>query len=246
MKSVVKCSFLLISIFTLLGCAQSPSSSASVVNTSSSSTSSSSSEMEQGVNAEEYETKANAINKVEYKTATITFSIREKTTGVYPNNKADGNPMEPDVEVTSSLVIQDNGSGMFNVVSGGVSSEISNIKGGANLYITGWLSWMKQLKRNSEAENSNVTFEGRYYLNPLGAWYKNTGTRPGLANATYEGTYLGSEEYFMHYGENGYCTSFTYKRNVSNVGTITQFSNQKTEYNGTYSCIAEATVEYTF
>ena len=135
MKSVVKCSFLLISIFTLLGCAQSPSSSASVVNTSYSSTSSSSSEMEQGVNAEEYETKANAINKVEYKTATITFSIREKTTGVYPNNKADGNPMEPDVEVTSSLVIQDNGSGMFNVVSGGVSSEISNIKGGANLYL---------------------------------------------------------------------------------------------------------------
>ena len=243
MKNIVKHSLLLISIFSLLGCAESPSSSNSVVDTSSSV--SSSSVMEPGVSADEYSAKANSINEVEYKTATITFSIREKTTGVYPINKADGSSMEPDAEITSSLVIQDKGSG-FYTVSGGASSEFGNAKGGVNLYITGWFAWMQQLKRNSEAENSNVTFEGRYYLNPLGAWYKNTGTRPGLANATYEGEYLGSEEYFMHYGENGYCTSFTYKLNISNVGTITRFSNQKTEYNGTYSGIAEATVEYTF
>ena len=243
MKNIVKHSLLLISIFSLLGCAESPSSSNSVVDTSSSV--SSSSVMEPGVSADEYSAKANSINEVEYKTATITFSIREKTTGVYPINKADGTDMPADTEITSSVVIQDKGSG-FYTVSGGASSEFGNAKGGVNLYITGWFAWMQQLKRNSEAENSNVTFEGRYYLNPLGAWYKNTGTRPGLANATYEGEYLGSEEYFMHYGENGYCTSFTYKLNISNVGTITRFSNQKTEYNGTYSGIAEATVEYTF
>ena len=243
MKSIAKYCLLLLMTGLIAGCAESPSSSNSVIETSSSV--SSSSTMEPGVSAEEYSAKANSINKVEYKTATITYSIREKTTGVYPINKADGNPMEPDAEITSSLVIQDKGGG-FYTVSGGASSEFGNAKGGVNLYITGWFAWMKQLKRNSEVENSNVTFEGRYYLNPLGAWYKNTGTRPGLANASYEGEYFGSEEYFMHYGENGYCTNFTYRLNISNVGTITRFSSQKTEYNGTYSCIAEATVEYTF
>ena len=244
MKSIAKYCLLLLMTGLIAGCAESPSSSNSVVDTSSSVSSSSASE--QGVSADEYSAKANAINKVDYKSAKITFTIREKTTGIYPTKQADGTDMPADTEISSSLVIEDRGDGYFTTISGGASSEINNIKGGANLYITGWFTWMQQLKKNAAGENSNVTFEEKYYLNPLGAWYKNTGTRPGLGNATYEGTYLGSEEYFMHYGENGYCTSFTYKLNISNVGTITQYSTQKTEYNGTYSGVAEATVEYTF
>ena len=246
MKNIAKYSLLLLMTGLIAGCAESPNSSTSnsVIDTSSSV--SSSSTMEPGVSAEEYSAKANAINEVDYKSAKITFTIREKTTGIYPAKQADGTDMPADTEITSSLVIEDRGNGYFTTISGGASSAFGNAKGGVNLYITGWFAWMQQLKRNSEAENSNVTFEGRYYLNPLGAWYKNTGTRPGLANASYEGEYLGSEEYFMHYGENGYCTSFTYKLNISNVGTLTQYTSQKTEYNGTYSCIAEATVEYTF
>lgn len=253
MKSIVKCSVLLISIFSLLGCSQEQSisssgvSSSETTSSSDSSNNSSTTSMEPGVSAEEYSAKANAINKVAYKTAKITYSFREKTTGVYPTKKADGTAMEANTEVTSSLVIEDKrGDGDFRVVSGEASSEMNNLKLGANLYITGWYTWMQQLKKNAESPQSNVTFEARYYLNPLGAWYKNTGTRPGLANATYEGEYLGSEEYFMHYGENGYCTSFTLNRFISNVGVITRFSSDKTEYNGTYTGVAEATVEYTF
>lgn len=242
MKRITKYAFLLPLIALLAACSNGNSSAVS----SNSDSTSNSSSIEPGVSVEEYKAKANAINKVDYKSAKITYSIREKITGVYPTTQADGTAMPVDTELTSSLVIEDNGDGLFKVVSGAVSQEMNNIKAGLNLYISGWLTWMEQLKKNSEAQNSNVTFEGRYYLNPLGAWYKNTGTRPGLGNATYEGTYLGSEEYSMHYGENGYVTSFTFKRNISNVGTITQYSNQKTEYNGTYSGVAEATVEYTF
>ena len=245
MKSIVKCSVLLISIFSLLGCSQSQSPSSE----SSNSIDSSNTSVDSGVTAEQYSAKAESINQVAYKTAKITYSFREKTTGVYPMKKADGTAMEANTEVTSSLVIEDKrGDGTFSVVSGEASSEMNNSKGGANLYITGWYTWMQRLKKNAESAQSNVTFEARYYLNPLGAWYKNTGTRPGLGNATYEGEYLGSEEYFMHYGENGYCTSFTLNRFISNVGTITQHASQTTEieYNGTYTGVAEATVEYTF
>lgn len=255
MKSLVKCSVLLISIFSLLGCSQEQSissggvSSSETTSSSDSSNNSSTTSMEPGVSAEEYSAKAESINQVAYKTAKITYSFREKTTGVYPMKKADGNPMEPDKEVTSSLAIEDRtGDGDFRVVSGEASSEMNNLKLGANLYITGWYTWMQRLKKNAESPKSNVAFEARYYLNPLGAWYKNTGTRPSLANAGYEGEYLGSEEYFMHYGENGYCTSFTLNRFISNVGIITQHASQTTEieYNGTYYGVAEATVEYTF
>ena len=245
MKYIVKCSVLLISIFSLLGCSQSQSPSSE----SSNSIDSSNTSVDPGVTAEQYSAKAESINKVAYKTAKITYSFREKTTGVYPMKKADGTAMEANTEVTSSLVIEDKrGDGTFSVVSGEASSEMNNSKGGANLYITGWYTWMQRLKKNAESAQSNVTFEARYYINPLGAWYKNTGTRPGLGNATYEGEYLGSEEYFMHYGENGYCTSFTLNRFISNVGTITQHASQTTEieYNGTYTGVAEATVEYTF
>lgn len=250
MKSIVRCSVLLISIFSLLGCSQGQNSSNT--NTSASDTSTSDSpttSVDQGVTAEQYSAKAESINQVAYKTAKIIYSFREKTTGVYPMKKADGTAMEANTEVTSSLVIEDKrGDGTFSVVSGEASSEMNNSKGGANLYITGWYTWMQRLKKNAESAQSNVTFEARYYINPLGAWYKNTGTRPSLANATYEGEYLGSEEYFMHYGENGYCTSFTLNRFISNVGTITQHVSQRTEieYNGTYTGVAEATVEYTF
>ena len=250
MKSIVKCSVLLISIFSLLGCSQGQNSSNTNASASDTSTSDSpTTSVDPGVTAEQYSAKAESINQVAYKTAKITYSFREKTTGVYPMKKADGTAMEANTEVTSSLVIEDKrGDGTFSVVSGEASSEMNNSKGGANLYISGWYTWMQQLKKNAESPNSNVTFEARYYLNPLGAWYKNTGTRPGLGNATYEGEYLGSEEYFMHYGENGYCTSFTLNRFISNVGTITQHASQTTvtEYNGTYTGVAEATVEYTF
>ena len=256
MKSIAKYSVLLVSIFSLLGCSKGQSVSSNDVSSNDVSTSeiissnnSSATSMEPGVSAEEYSAKAESINKVAYKTAKITYSFREKTTGVYPMKKADGIAMEANTEVTSSLVIEDKrGDGTFSVVSGEASSEMNNLKLGANLYITGWYTWMQQLKKNAESPKSNVTFEARYYLNPLGAWYKNTGTRPGLANAGYEGEYLGSEEYFMHYGENGYCTSFTLNRFISNVGIITQHATQTTEieYNGTYTGVAEATVEYTF
>ena len=244
MKTFAKYSFLLPLIALLAGCATENSSNTfSSVN---SNPSSSSALPEPGVSYDEYKIKANSINKVDYKTAKITYSIREKITGLYPTTQADGTNMPVDTEITSSLVIEDKGDGLFQVVSGAVSKEMNMMKSGMNLYITGWLAWMDQLKKNSEYPQSNVTFESRYYINPLGAWYKNTGTRPGLANATYEGTYLGSEEYFVHYGENGYCTSFTLNISISNVGTITQYSSEKTEYNGTYSGTAEATVEYTF
>ena len=249
MKSIVKCSVLLVAIFSLLGCSKGQSSSTSETASTQSNTPTASTSMEPGVTAEQYSAKAESINKAAYKTAKITYSFREKTTGVYPMKKADGTDMEANTEVTSSLVIEDKrGDGTFSVVSGEASSEMNNLKLGANLYITGWYTWMQQLKKNAESPKSNVTFEARYYLNPLGAWYKNTGTRPGLANAGYEGEYLGSEEYFMHYGENGYCTSFTLNRFISNVGIITQHATQTTEieYNGTYTGVAEATVEYTF
>ena len=153
MKSIVKCSILLISIFSLLGCSQGQNSSNT--NTSASDTSTSDSpttSVDPGVTAEQYSAKAESINKVAYKTAKITYSFREKTAGVYPMKKADGTAMEANTEVASSLVIEDKrGDGTFSVVSGEASSEMNNLKLGANLYITGWYTWMQQLKKNAES-----------------------------------------------------------------------------------------------
>lgn len=234
MKTISKFIFALLATFSLAGCAD-IANSKSNVNTSA--------EAKPDVAVDAYLAEANKITKVDYKKATITYSIKEKITGTFPMLNPEGGDMPVGTEVTSSLVIEDNGDGFFRTVSGATSSKMRNLSGGYNLYIVGWCNYQENIKKTNEG------YEGKYYLNPFEAWMKITATRPGLGNATYEGDYLGSEETDLLYGSNGYCTSITLKSNETMKGTLTNHSTGSrvvTNYDGSYSATVTATIAYEF
>ena len=251
MKSIVKCSVLLISIFSLLGCSQGQNSSnTNASNTSENILSTSSKtgtfsydlpEKEKGLTLEAFENELNKLNPKDARKVRYHYHSEEKLIGSYPMGEMQEGEYKLDL-VTEP--VKDNTDTNIQIISGTPTTTNQKLLRNYTSAITakGWLEYHAQRRKFLDYAQESEGFEERFYNGPLTTWMISWGNRP--ANATMDGTYFSLHEYERIHDEQGYCVTFRWKEYYYINGTLTTYNNGSKQYNGSYEWNMSCTFEY--
>lgn len=237
MKSLFKHSVLILTALFMMGCANGTSNSQPI---SSEPTSSESSVVDNSVSYDAFKTEVDKFGDITYTKAVFKYEITEKI---------EGNPLETRGSsetgtVTSVLEFERTPNGNNKTTND--TTKTSQAKKLVESYpndIKGWFRWLTQ--RKNEAEKSdNLTYSGKFYLDPLKASMTIAGNKPGLANATFEGTYQGTSTDILTFNEKGLVVKIEHEEKTDIDGTVNSSVDGAYQAKGHYEQIAVATITY--
>ena len=234
MKSSFKHSVLILTALFMMGCANSNSQPAS------SNAPISSSIKDDSVSYDAFKTEVDKFGDITYTKAVFKYEITEKI---------EGTPLEARGSsetgtVTSVLEFERTPNGNNKVTNDTTkTTESKKLVEGYPNDIKGWFTW--QTQRKNEAEKSdNLTYSDKFYLSPLKASMTMTGTRPGMGNATFEGTYSGTSTDTLTFNEKGLVVKIEEEVKTDIDGTVNSSVDGTYQAKGHYERVAVATITY--
>lgn len=244
MKSTLKCLSLFLIALSTVGC-----DSAKSDETSKGAISSgvrdplTSAVMDDGVTLEAFQTATNELATYTYTHAVITYDIKEVVEGTVPYWDRNGKNKLTEGEYNNHIEIEMTKSSTRLLSERATTNAAAVFENGTPLNINGWLSYHSEKRRFRESAQEGEGFDERFYLTPsYRMWMKSYGNR--VANATFEGTYKGSEEYNRVFNEYGLVTNMSCTDSAMFDGILKRWNTADTEYHGTYVLTCVATVEY--
>lgn len=234
MKSLFKHSVLILTALFMMGCANSNSQPAS------SNAPISSSIKDDSVSYDAFKTEVDKFGDITYTKAVFKYEITEKI---------EGTPLEARGSsetgtVTSVLEFERTPNGNNKITNDTTkTSQAKKLVEGYPNDIKGWFKW--QTQRKNEASKSDIlTYSERFYLDPLKASMTMTGTRPGMGNATFEGTYQGTSINTLTFNEKGLVVKIEEEVKTDIDGTVNSSVDGTYQAKGHYERVAVATITY--
>ena len=234
MKSLFKHSVLILTALFMMGCANSNSQPAS------SNAPISSSIKDDSVSYDAFKTEVDKFGDITYTKAVFKYEITEKI---------EGTPLEARGSsetgtFTSVLEFERTPNGNNKVTNDTTkTTESKKLVEGYPNDINGWFRW--QTQRKNEASKSDIlTYSEKFYLDPLKASMTMTGTRPGMGNTTFEGTYSGTSTDTLTFNEKGLVVKIEHEEKTDIDGTVSGSPDGTYQAKGHYEQIAVATITY--
>ena len=234
MKSLFKHSVLILTALFMMGCANSNSQPAS------SNAPISSSIKDDSVSYDAFKTEVDKFGDITYTKAVFKYEITEKIEGTPLETRGSSETGT----VTSVLEFERTPNGNNKVTNDTTkTSQAKKLVEGYPNDIKGWFRWQTQRKNEAEKSN-NLTYSDKFYLNPLKASMTMTGTRPGMGNATFEGTYSGTSTDTLTFNEKGLVVKIEHEEKTDIDGTVSGSPDGTYQAKGHYEQIAVATITY--
>ena len=233
MKSLFKHSVLILTAFFMMGCANNQPISSKPA-------SSDSSIKDDSVSYDAFKTEVDKFGDITYTKAVFKYEITEKIEGTPLETRGSSETGT----VTSVLEFERTPDG-YNKVTNDTTktTESKKLVEGYPNDIKGWFRW--QTQRKNEAEKSdNLTYSEKFYLDPLKASMTMTGTRPGMGNATFEGTYSGTSTDTLTFNEKGLVVKIEHEEKTDIDGTVSGSPDGTYQAKGHYEQVAVATITY--
>ena len=234
MKSSFKHSVLILTALFMMGCANSNSQPAS------SNAPISSSIKDDSVSYDAFKTEVDKFGDITYTKAVFKYEITEKI---------EGTPLEARGSsetgtVTSVLEFERTPNGNNKVTNDTTKTlQAKKLVEGYPNDIKGWFTW--QTQRKNEASKSDIlTYSEKFYLDPLKASMAMTGNRPGMGNATFEGTYSGTSTDSLTFNEKGLVVKIEHEEKTDIDGTVSSSPDGTYQAKGRYEQVAVATITY--
>ena len=217
-----------------MGCANSNSQS------SSSNEPISSSIKDDSVSYDAFKTEVDKFGDITYTKAVFKYEITEKIEGTPLETRGSSETGT----VTSVLEFERAPNGNNKVTNDTTkTSQAKKLVDGYPNDIKGWFTW--QTQRKNEASKSDIlTYGEKFYLDPLKASMTMTGTRPGMGNATFEGTYSGTSTDTLTFNEKGLVVKIEHEEKTDIDGTVSGSPDGTYQAKGHYEQIAVATITY--
>ena len=217
-----------------MGCANSNSQS------SSSNEPISSSIKDDSVSYDAFKTEVDKFGDITYTKAVLKYEITEKIEGTPLETRGSSETGT----VTSVLEFERTPNGNNKVTNDTTkTSQAKKLVEGYPNDIKGWFTW--QTQRKNEASKSDIlTYGEKFYLDPLKASMTMTGTRPGMGNATFEGTYSGTSTDTLTFNEKGLVVKIEHEEKTDIEGTVSGSPDGTYQAKGHYEQIAVATITY--
>ena len=234
MKSLFKHSVLILTALFMMGCANSNSQPAS------SNAPISSSIKDDSVSYDAFKTEVDKFGDITYTKAVFKYEITEKIEGTPLETRGSSETGT----VTSVLEFERTPNGNNKVTNDTTkTSQAKKLVEGYPNDIKGWFTWQTQRKNEAEKSN-NLTYSDKFYLDPLKASMTMTGTRPGMGNATFEGTYSGTSTDTLTFNEKGLVVKIEHEEKTDIDGTVSGSPDGTYQAKGHYEQIAVATITY--
>lgn len=233
MKSLFKHSVLILTALFMMGCANNQP-------ISSKPTSSDSSIKDDSVSYDAFKTEVDKFGDITYTKAVFKYEITEKIEGTPLETRGSSETGT----VTSVLEFERTPNGNNKVTNDTTKTlQAKKLVEGYPNDIKGWFKW--QTQRKNEAEKSdNLAYSEKFYLNPLKASMTMTGTRPGMGNATFEGTYSGTSTDTLTFNEKGLVVKIEHEEKTDIDGTVNSSVDGTYQAKGHYEQVAVATITY--
>lgn len=234
MKSLFKHSVLILTALFMMGCANSNSQPAS------SNAPISSSIKDDSVSYDAFKTEVDKFGDITYTKAVFKYEITEKIEGTPLETRGSSETGT----VTSVLEFERTPNGNNKVTNDTTkTTESKKLVEGYPNDINGWFRW--QTQRKNEASKSDIlTYSEKFYLDPLKASMTMTGTRPGMGNTTFEGTYSGTSTDTLTFNEKGLVVKIEHEEKTDIDGTVSGSPDGTYQAKGHYEQIAVATITY--
>jgi hypothetical protein len=234
MKSLFKHSVLILTALFMMGCANSNSQPAS------SNAPISSSIKDDSVSYDAFKTEVDKYGDITYTKAVFKYEITEKIEGTPLETRGSSETGT----VTSVLEFERTPNGNNKVTNDTTkTSQAKKLVEGYPNDIKGWFTW--QTQRKNEASKSDIlTYNEKFYLDPLKASMTMTGTRPGMGNATFEGTYSGTSTDTLTFNEKGLVVKIEHEEKTDIDGTVSGSPDGTYQAKGHYEQIAVVTITY--
>lgn len=233
MKSLFKHSVLILTALFMMGCANNQPISSEPA-------SSDSSIKDDSVSYDAFKTEVDKFGDITYTKAVFKYEITEKIEGTPLETRGSSETGT----VTSVLEFERTPNGNNKVTNDTTKTlQAKKLVEGYPNDIKGWFKW--QTQRKNEAEKSdNLTYSEKFYLNPLKASMTMTGTRPGMGNATFEGTYSGTSTDTLTFNEKGLVVKIEHEEKTDIDGTVNSSVDGTYQAKGHYEQVAVATITY--
>lgn len=234
MKSLFKHSVLILTALFMMGCANSNSQPAS------SNAPISSSIKDDSVSYDAFKTEVDKFGDITYIKAVFKYEITEKIEGTPLEAKGSSETGT----VTSVLEFERTPNGNNKVTNDTTKTlQAKKLVEGYPNDIKGWFTW--QTQRKNEASKSDIlTYSEKFYLDPLKASMTMTGNRPGMGNATFEGTYSGTSTDTLTFNEKGLVVKIEHEEKTDIDGTVSSSPDGTYQAKGHYEQVAVATITY--
>lgn len=233
MKSLFKHSVLILTALFMMGCANNQPISSKPA-------SSDSSIKDDSVSYDAFKTEVDKFGDITYTKAVFKYEITEKIEGTPLETRGSSETGT----VTSVLEFERTPDGNNKVTNDTTkTSQAKKLVEGYPNDIKGWFRWQTQRKNEAEKSN-NLTYSDKFYLNPLKASMTMTGTRPGMGNATFEGTYSGTSTDTLTFNEKGLVVKIEHEEKTDIDGTVSGSPDGTYQAKGHYEQIAVATITY--
>lgn len=234
MKSLFKHSVLILTALFMMGCANSNSQPAS------SNAPISSSIKDDSVSYDAFKTEVDKFSDITYTKAVFKYEITEKIEGTPLETRGSSETGT----VTSVLEFERTPNGNNKVTNDTTKTlQAKKLVDGYPNDIKGWFTW--QTQRKNEASKSDIlTYSEKFYLDPLKASMTMTGTRPGMGNATFEGTYSGTSTDTLTFNEKGLVVKIEHEEKTDIDGTVSGSPDGTYQAKGHYEQVAVATITY--
>ena len=233
MKSLFKHSVLILTALFMMGCANNQPISSEPA-------SSDSSIKDDSVSYDAFKTEVDKFGDITYTKAVFKYEITEKIEGTPLETRGSSETGT----VTSVLEFERTPNGNNKVTNDTTkTTESKKLVEGYPNDIKGWFRW--QTQRKNEASKSDIlTYSEKFYLDPLKASMTMTGTRPGMGNATFEGTYSGTSTDTLTFNEKGLVVKIEHEEKTDIDGTVSGSPDGTYQAKGHYEQIAVATITY--
>ena len=233
MKSLFKHSVLILTAFFMMGCANNQPISSKPA-------SSDSSIKDDSVSYDAFKTEVDKFGDITYTKAVFKYEITEKIEGTPLETRGSSETGT----VTSVLEFERTPNGNNKVINDTTkTTESKKLVEGCPNDIKGWFTW--QTQRKNEASKSDIlTYSEKFYLDPLKASMTMTGTRPGMGNATFEGTYSGTSTDTLTFNEKGLVVKIEHEEKTDIDGTVSGSPDGTYQAKGHYEQVAVATITY--
>lgn len=234
MKSLFKHSVLILTALFMMGCANSNSQPAS------SNAPISSSIKDDSVSYDAFKTEVDKFGDITYTKAVFKYEIAEKIEGA----PLEARGSSETGTVTSVLEFERTPNGNNKITNDTTKTlQAKKLVEGYPNDIKGWFTW--QTQRKNEASKSDIlTYSEKFYLDPLKASMTMTGNRPGMGNATFEGTYSGTSTDTLTFNEKGLVVKIEHEEKTDIDGTVSSSPDGTYQAKGHYEQVAVATITY--
>lgn len=233
MKSLFKHSVLILTALFMMGCANNQPISSKPA-------SSDSSIKDDSVSYDAFKTEVDKFGDITYTKAVFKYEITEKIEGTPLETRGSSETGT----ITSVLEFERTPNGNNKVTNDTTKTlQAKKLVEGYPNDIKGWFTW--QTQRKNEASKSDIlTYGEKFYLDPLKASMTMTGTRPGMGNATFEGTYSGTSTDTLIFNEKGLVVKIEHEEKTDIDGTVSGSPDGTYQAKGHYEQIAVATITY--